>query len=124
MTDRELMEAAAVAAGLHVLDWVPSSCCFVIESEPGSSFRWNPLTDDGDAFRLAVKLGLRVEQDWFGGGQLRRMDGRARVLTTYSLELVGTYDVRPTWFKEDFNGDPCAATRRAIVYAAASMTGA
>lgn len=31
---------------------------------PGQcSFPWNPLTDDGDALRLAVKLGLTVDID-------------------------------------------------------------
>ena len=48
MTDRELLEAAAKAAGY-------------VHYHPGDGFyqTWNPLTDDGDALRLAVKLGLQ-----------------------------------------------------------------
>lgn len=47
-TDRELLEAAAKAAGVHPHD---------IECT------WNPITDDGDALRLAVKLGISIEPD-------------------------------------------------------------
>ena len=53
MTDRELLELAAKAAGICLEDghhWVG-----------GFWTRWNPLTDDGDALRLAVKLGLVVD---------------------------------------------------------------
>jgi len=46
MTDRELLEAAAKAAGIQVhpdgIEWN--------RNEEG--YRWNPLTDDGDALRL------------------------------------------------------------------------
>lgn len=58
MTDRELLEFAAKAAGPDIF------------GEPGLWFRrlagshvtgWNPLTDDGDAFRLAVKLRMMVD---------------------------------------------------------------
>ena len=47
MTDKELLELAAKAAGIKdemwLWDW------------------WNPLTDDGDALRLAVKLKFDFE---------------------------------------------------------------
>jgi transcriptional regulator GlxA family with amidase domain len=54
MTDRELLELAAKAAGL-VWDedlevWLNAE-----------SYQWNPLTDDGDALRLAVKLQLTID---------------------------------------------------------------
>ncbi len=48
MTDRELTEAAAKAVGL----WDEVNGCIDIP--------WNPLADDGDALRLAVKLRLNV----------------------------------------------------------------
>lgn len=44
MTDRELLDLAKKAAGI---DWL--------------SRWWNPLTDDGDALRLAVNLRLRID---------------------------------------------------------------
>jgi len=56
-SDRELLEMAAKAAGVE-LKW---------SSKPGMPPRiaqtwhnWNPLTDDGDALRLAAKLMLNV----------------------------------------------------------------
>ena len=55
--DRELLELAAKAAGLEfdLLDGKP------IRREPdGQPVYWNPLTDDGDALRLAVALGIAV----------------------------------------------------------------
>ena len=51
MTDRELLELAAKAAGIEIiftesgLPWLASG------KRP-----WNPLTDDGDALRLLVTL--------------------------------------------------------------------
>lgn len=63
---------------------------------------WNPLTDDGDALRLAVKLQIDVKQyrdhvvAWFDGGYI----GTGRI---------------------PYDGDPCAATRRAIVLAASQF---
>lgn len=88
MTDRELLELAAKAAGIaHVtpmmIEWG----------------QWNPLTDDGDALRLAAKLFLHV---W--------------VLHGFT-EVQGDY--KP--LTETHDGDPYAATRRAIVLAAAEI---
>lgn len=57
MTDRELLELAAKAAGiegqyafLHYFDGEEDGIC-----SPGNHRVWNPLTDDGDALRLAMK---------------------------------------------------------------------
>jgi hypothetical protein len=62
---------------------------------------WNPLTDDGDAFRLAVKLGLFLDIE----------------------RPCGVVDVGPGRVREEFQWDDidaaCAATRRAITRAAA-----
>ena len=62
-TDRELLELAARAAGIAVewkewgrFDWrdgLPTVLDVV----------WNPLTDDGDALRLAAKLKIDLEWD-------------------------------------------------------------
>lgn len=54
MTDRELIERAAKAAGMRVV-W-PGEAVL----DDGSSVNWNPLTDDGDALRLAVRLNIPV----------------------------------------------------------------
>ena len=89
MTDRELLELAAKAAGNG----------FVIGY-------WNPLTDDGDALRLAVKLSLDVLQNPMG--------------QTTRCIVMGD-DAQECEVLEDYNGDPYAATRRAIVRAAAAI---
>jgi hypothetical protein len=92
MTDRELLEAAAKAAGLRV------------NFHPTASYNWNPLTDDGDALRLAVKLRLDVKINDFD--------------TLCYGPNFGTRSAAET--HADYT-DPCAATRRAIVRAAAEI---
>jgi len=53
-TDRELLELAAKAAALS-FEWSPLPTI----RKPGlGSVEWNPLANDGDALRLAVKLDL------------------------------------------------------------------
>lgn len=73
MNDRELLELAAKAAGFYVCndlehlglkDWGPE--LWVKTEKYGTYAAWNPLTDDGDALRLAVKLHMTV--DTFVGG--------------------------------------------------------
>lgn len=96
MSDDELLELAALAAGK---DWFR-------HTEGGlwlkSGGIWNPLTDDGDALRLAVKLEISLEfaakATWV---KLRDEEG--------TLTLGNIFH----------NNDPYAATRRAIVLAAA-----
>jgi hypothetical protein len=65
---------------------------------------WNPLTDDGDALRLAVQLKRRVSVcvdhtnvDWWADADTL-------------LDIC-----------QNAGDDPCAATRRAIVRAAAAI---
>lgn len=57
MNDRDLLEMAAKAAGYEVLT---KNAKLEPEIYDGEWRPWNPLTDDGDALRLAVKLGLCV----------------------------------------------------------------
>ena len=60
MTDRELLELAAKAAGIEHLSGeycVSGSELWDIERKRW----WRPLTNDGDALRLAVQLGFVVE---------------------------------------------------------------
>lgn len=57
MTDKELIELAAKA-------YVDK--CWHDDAAYMQAFlsKWNPLTDDGDALRLAVELSLIDEGDW------------------------------------------------------------
>jgi hypothetical protein len=69
-TDRELLELAAKAAGIKakwfkVKKWKDyNGARWLIGSDDifgtHHSKPWNPLTDDGDALRLAVKLGMEI----------------------------------------------------------------
>lgn len=68
-TDRELLELAALAAGI-VGEWVDDYADYywmgniqgiLGVDESGGTTVWNPLTDDGDALRLAMRLGFTVE---------------------------------------------------------------
>ena len=102
MTDRELLEAAAKAAGLHEPTTINGRFCVRTRNTGMQDWSpWNPLTDDGDALRLAVKV-----LNWPHGG-------RAFANEVSSMFAVGKLP-----------SDPYAATRRAIVRAAAAIGGA
>lgn len=65
MTDRELLELAAKAAGLD-LEWFGPWACMARNLGVIDGFDrhtcWAPLTDDGDALRLAATLCFSVIQ--------------------------------------------------------------
>lgn len=102
-TDRELLEWAAKAAGITGTwqDWPISG---LIGSNIGDmDVPWNPLRNDGQALRLAVKLGIGVLYSDFTGEAGARWNRGAERLTEYGSD------------------EPYAATRRAIVRAAAEI---
>ena len=105
MSDRELLELAAKAAGVNG---------FLVDSglNIGSNAFpkvWNPLADDGDALRLAVKLRINIEH-------MADMGGRDFGINCWPR---GRGDCGQS---EDSDlSDYCAATRRAIVRAAAEI---
>ncbi len=65
MTDKELLELAAKAIGGNAFIDRPVPKGFpsvwIWFDDPANATHWNPLTDDGDALRLAVKLNLVVD---------------------------------------------------------------
>ncbi len=98
MSDRELLELAAKACGyVVVLDFNNS----VDKSKIGirGLGMWNPLTDDGDALRLAVKLRLDITFGTFGIYAGKTLEDTCHRVPSYDSE----------------------ATRRAIVRAAAEI---
>lgn len=107
-TDRELLEMAAKAAGLVSLVWGVDNPQRQMSGE-GQFIcaTWNPLNDDGDALRLAVKLGLMVYVMVDAGFTGIRLPGE---------HIGGKYDE-----VELHLGLPEIATRRAIVRAAAEI---
>lgn len=62
MTDRELLELAAKAAGYELVATKLGYPLWI-----AGKGEWNPLTDDGDALRLQVKCHIEFEyhDDWF-----------------------------------------------------------
>ena len=103
MSDRELLELAAKAAGIADAIWSDKFDSLLLS--PGREF-WNPLTDDGDALRLAVKLEMDFVWDF------DRIEIYYGTEKDYVVEYF--YDLpTPT--------DRYAATRRAIVLAAAEI---
>lgn len=110
MTDRELLELAAKAAG-HDVKFSPSG--FPYFQAGLDTKMWNPLSDDGEALRLAVLLSLRIEP--YTGVKIHEKYAVANITDVYSLH---SYDVK---LSELHGLDPAAATRRAIVRAAAEI---
>lgn len=94
-TDRELLELAAKAAGM------PPEWRGIIKIETDHNPRqWNPLTDDGDALRLAGTL--RIGLHWCISGRLYAHSNGIEVC-------------------ESSRDDRQANLRRAIVRAAAAI---
>jgi hypothetical protein len=106
MSDRELLELAAKAAGLATRpDWYDALLgVAVVSKEQPFADRWNPLEIDSEALRLAVKLRMDV-QVWHD---------EVRCTTTHRA----TGDADATEAAGD-NLD--AAARRAIVRCAAEI---
>ena len=91
--DRELLELAAKACGLE-------------EAKMRIEFnQWNPIEDDGDALRLAVKLSLMLDEITQGYMAGHWVATHTNIESCYELAIP----------------DPYAATRRAIVRAAAEI---
>lgn len=70
MNDRELLELAARASG-YKLSWsYDNHCCWINEMRHNFDVTWNPLTDDGDALRLAASLEMDLR--FIGSGAIAR----------------------------------------------------
>ncbi|BCD83606.1 hypothetical protein PSm6_00130 [Pseudomonas solani] len=111
MKDIELLELAARAAGFIELRFDPDGRVRARKSS-GVAEAWDPLVDDGDALRLAVRLQLTVCNEHVTAG------------VTYCVGALGdiTYpEVRSGNSEADVVPDDYAATRRAIVLAAAEI---
>lgn len=113
MSDRELLEMAAKAAfGESVIG---SGNIKVLIN--GNWKYWNPLASDGDALRLAVKLQLTICNEHISAG------------SAYCIASGFSIDSDAPSFPEVDSGeneheiipDDYAATRRAIVMAAAQI---
>jgi hypothetical protein len=105
-SDRELLELAAKAAGYHSWDFDAGQQgnMMNVYTVDGSHAIWWPLEDDGDALRLAVKLGM--------------------VLSAHGNEFYATAEHGTRGYLATFkviDGAACDAMRRAITSAAAKI---
>ena len=103
MTDRELLELAAKAIGMDIEFFGDENGfdCVTDEQE-----YWNPLTDDGDALRLAVKLGL------FGdtGMTFQFMEAKDCAATRLATKREQTLDCGPSFIASRVDVD-CLSPR-------------
>jgi hypothetical protein len=108
MEDRELLELAAKAAGIVMradLDGCGHGQPMIEDDVPGVARmvrRWNPLNSNHDALDLAVRLGIDI------------LPGRGTEAWTRAIGQTVFADEPPSV-------DRSAATRRAIVRAAAAI---
>lgn len=120
MTDRELLEAAAKAAGMKDMKWTGAGLVKMIDpSRPESTGSigpyWNPREDAGQAMQLAAKLRIDVSHN-------HPADQQPWVVAERS-GCEGCFDPVCCIEDEFEERDRCAATCRAIVRAAAAMAG-
>ena len=111
MTDRELLELAAQAAGYTLEEHFDANGLYWPWCIEIGDY-WCPLTDDGDALRLAVKLQLTVCNEHLSAGVAYCTQGIDRSFAEIRSGVKSDIEVIP----EDY-----AATRRAIVRAAAEI---
>ena len=114
MTDREMLELAAKAAGYYFhglrvgLDY--ENCFVSTTNDPDDWIIWDPRGDDGDALRLKVSLHLIVGS----------YSTYSSVGGTYTTGNYTVPDEITVWHHETA-GDACAAERLAITRAAAEI---
>jgi hypothetical protein len=107
-TDRELLELAARAAGYRIdhaaslQTWREHRRLALLNPSGGHTL-WNSEDDSGDAFRLSVKLEIQSGYSEFSGCGFASWNRGTHSISEYGPQ------------------DPAAATRRAIVRAAAAI---
>lgn len=117
MGDREILELAAKAAGVKIDDDGPYVERPVIQSEFGKGnwvenvrFNWNPIQSDSEAFRLMIALGMDVMFSPENVEVIATQHADGDFVSPFALE---SWTLKPQ--------DTYAATRRAIVRAAAEI---
>jgi hypothetical protein len=113
MTDKELLELAAKAAGIELMPMQINNVTkqgddrfigYMTKADEWPRGWFDPLTDDGDALRLAVKLKICIGPNFDN-----------------DCAVADGGDFSEHHAVEMHNNDPYAATRRAITRAAAEI---
>lgn len=105
MKDKDLLEYAASAIGLkhdEEINELPSGMPAFWIDHPQTHW-WNPLSDDGDALRLATSLGMTINTKFI------------------SVSCPGNGSSLHGYNPSDVSGEKGEALRRAIVVVAASI---
>lgn len=105
-TDKELIELAAKAVGIETNKARDGNQTYCYDRRDGVYKNWDPLSDDGDALRLAVDLKIRI-----GCVSKRKVWAKPTHCGKF-FEGCGEFYQ---------NKDSYEATRRAIVRAAAAI---
>lgn len=103
---RRLLELAAKAAGYRVCHELTNGGVYVSDDLHNIRFDWNPADDDGDSRRLQVKLRIKCRYHSVLGQGLAWTEGDAAEFTANV---------------EDCGRNECAATRLAVLRAAAAI---
>ena len=111
MTDKEILELAAKAAGLTNLIYCPAWKCMAEYDEHDGGFYkwetyWNPLARDSDALQLGILTRLNIKHGITSTGA---KGGLISCEQGFSKEF------------EEVGQDPFIAIRRAIVQVAAEI---
>lgn len=108
MNDRELLELAAKAAGVTG-EWCDCPDCGLggVLTPDDNGKQWNPLLDDGDALWLTVRLDIELRFHLAG--------------SVPAVTATCAANSRMPIPREPWGSDKYAATRRAIVRAAAEI---
>jgi hypothetical protein len=105
MNDKDLLIAAATAVGMEI--GFRKSGLVVIQGVASIGPSWNPLESNRDALSLAVTLGICIEFGYCSDDA--------------PIVECGRLEDRADWVMTPNFPDPEAATRRAIVRAAAAI---
>lgn len=111
MTDRELLELAAKAAGYEVEESSVGGEKNLYRE--GELVPWNPLENDGDAFRLAMDLRMICQMNEYYQVE--------HEISAYWAARGKFGKVAAMSLAEEFKGNFLAAQRRAIVMVAAEI---
>ena len=113
MSDREMLELAAKAAGFAQQSKGREDGSFPVLTNGDGDYTWNPLTDDGDALRLLAAM-----------PSLWSLSLKFGAPTVEMNVWWGTGGEKTNKIAREFAGDGAdvaAAIRRAIVRAAADV---
>ena len=115
MNDNNLLALAAKASGRRISNRTTDGGLMVCIDERRAPHKWNPLTNNEDALVLAVRIGLQVTAYPMYDEPKHSVIVRKPVWDHDAQEGDGVEVIEP------YGTDALAATRRAIVQAAAKL---